>query len=440
MKTNKEYPATHSMMTSWFAIDDDGCVAIMNYEDNGPVPAGTPESNEEDLIMADLASPVEGKPYKTLHLTKEEVKYIMDNSIDYPSDFDREGYYNAIVKVESKDMNLFLEAVQYFGEFESDGTICLDEDEGLFYINWYGYDDKTIKMISKTFKAGIIKPLKRIFTYNDNTDLSQFPFYVYDQEYNSEVPMKRRQVPFFKFNADRLPKEIRCKAHRLPVRFAEMEKLQIAEFLPFASYWLEEEPIDGRPYYQMKDSNNNDVKVALEAIYYAGCGKTCRKCFAPGQELDYNPSYQNTRHPTVMVVTNIHGIKHDFQMLSELPFSKAVFLPIVEGLAYTETNMYYEDRRKMNYPIDKMFANCRFNLEKNIEFFKPRVILLFEDILQHITSHYKIDNGIIHIAGDDYPVYIWEQREQHMEELIQLASMDYRGREIEWKIPVEVKP
>jgi hypothetical protein len=63
--------------------------------------------------------------------------------------------------------------------------------------------------------------------------------------------------------------------------------------------------------------------------------------------------------------------------------------------------------------------------------------LTYELLLQAV---HKIENGIIHIAGDDYPVYIWEQREQHMEELIQLASMDYRGGEIEWKIPVEVKP
>lgn len=28
MKTKKEYPATHSMWTAWFAIDADGNVAI----------------------------------------------------------------------------------------------------------------------------------------------------------------------------------------------------------------------------------------------------------------------------------------------------------------------------------------------------------------------------------------------------------------------------
>ena len=38
MKLFKEYPATHSMSTSWFAIDEEGKVAILNFEDNGPIP------------------------------------------------------------------------------------------------------------------------------------------------------------------------------------------------------------------------------------------------------------------------------------------------------------------------------------------------------------------------------------------------------------------
>ena len=38
MKTTKEYPATHSMSTAWFYADENGEVAIIEFEDNGPVP------------------------------------------------------------------------------------------------------------------------------------------------------------------------------------------------------------------------------------------------------------------------------------------------------------------------------------------------------------------------------------------------------------------
>lgn len=44
MKQDKEYPATHSMATAWYMVDDEGNIGIMDYEDNGPVPFGVEES------------------------------------------------------------------------------------------------------------------------------------------------------------------------------------------------------------------------------------------------------------------------------------------------------------------------------------------------------------------------------------------------------------
>ncbi len=57
MKTKKEYPATHSMWTAWFAIDADGNVAIMECDDNGPAPISTSEdATSGDLIYLSFAS------------------------------------------------------------------------------------------------------------------------------------------------------------------------------------------------------------------------------------------------------------------------------------------------------------------------------------------------------------------------------------------------
>ena len=38
MLLDKEYPATHSMSTAWYMVDDDDNVAIIEYNENGPVP------------------------------------------------------------------------------------------------------------------------------------------------------------------------------------------------------------------------------------------------------------------------------------------------------------------------------------------------------------------------------------------------------------------
>ena len=51
MKTDKEYPATHSMATAWYMVDDDDNVAIIEYNENGPVPCDVPEEATEDLLF-----------------------------------------------------------------------------------------------------------------------------------------------------------------------------------------------------------------------------------------------------------------------------------------------------------------------------------------------------------------------------------------------------
>ena len=50
MKTNKEYPATHSNDTAWFCVDLDGNVAVFDIEENGP----TPNDFEGQHCIADL--------------------------------------------------------------------------------------------------------------------------------------------------------------------------------------------------------------------------------------------------------------------------------------------------------------------------------------------------------------------------------------------------
>ena len=441
MKTNKEYPATHSMMTSWFAIDEDGNVAIMNYEDNGPVPTGTPENNPEDLIMDDIPHAVDGMPYKLMNLTKEQVSILLENSAPC-EEISEYGYCNLIVKIAEDKMDTFLNSARDFMKDGHGVTVCLDEDERLFYLDWFAYDHIDKAIINNLHRLRVVKPIRQVLWQNEDGDdtLHMFPFYVYTQSYSCGQPMERTHVPQLTFKEDRLSEEMRKKAHRLPLRFAECNKIQIAEHLPSHSYGCDARLINNRPYSIVTDADNKDYYMAEESIYYAGCGKSCRTCYSSEERHVCNFAFQKTKHPTVLVITDISDWDYDILVSFDLPYNKSVFLPIVEGLPTTQYYLNSDERRLERFPIKEMFAKCRKNLEKNIEFFKPRVILLFEDILQHITNHYKIENGIIHIAGDDYPVYIWEQREQHMEELIQLASMDYRGGEIEWKIPVEVKP
>ena len=50
MKTDKEYPATHSMDTAWFVSDLDGNVAIFQFEEDGPGPIPYTNLHTDELI------------------------------------------------------------------------------------------------------------------------------------------------------------------------------------------------------------------------------------------------------------------------------------------------------------------------------------------------------------------------------------------------------
>ena len=57
MITDKEYPATHSMSTAWYCVDEDGNVGIFDICDYGPVPDGTKgDGNVNDMLWHDLSS------------------------------------------------------------------------------------------------------------------------------------------------------------------------------------------------------------------------------------------------------------------------------------------------------------------------------------------------------------------------------------------------
>ena len=202
MKTNKEYPATHSMATSWFAIDADGNVAIMNYEDNGPIPVGTPESSPEEIIMTTFSIDVEGKPWKSLPLSKDEIQYLMDNTEEYPDRLrDGEGFYYAVVKVRKDGMDAFAKAAVVFQSDDWGTTVCLDEEEGIFYLDWFAHEEDKKKVIRQIESLGIIEPLRKIFQSDEDdcSELKGLPFYGYQQWYSPWLPMEKLITPRFVF-------------------------------------------------------------------------------------------------------------------------------------------------------------------------------------------------------------------------------------------------
>lgn len=77
MIKGKEYPATHSMWTAWFAIDEDGNVAIMECDDNGPAPVGVLTDETSDSLLYDTLTSKEHR----IAYTDEQLRKMMTHSV-----------------------------------------------------------------------------------------------------------------------------------------------------------------------------------------------------------------------------------------------------------------------------------------------------------------------------------------------------------------------
>ena len=96
MITDKEYPATHSMSTSWYVADEDGNVGIMDFNENGPVPWQTEENCIESLIYGHNEED-ENNTFLPIALTDEQIDDLMENP---HSPEDEELWFDRIIQID----------------------------------------------------------------------------------------------------------------------------------------------------------------------------------------------------------------------------------------------------------------------------------------------------------------------------------------------------
>ena len=158
------------------------------------------------------------------------------------------------------------------------------------------------------------------------------------------------------------------------------------------------------------------------------------KCYGDNDINYWSYPLQRSKKPTVLIITDTKMIPDEYEKSSDIIFANAVYLPIVEGIPHSGNWKSSSKRNLAEYPIAKFFSHCKVNLERNIDFFRPRVILLYKEIIPYLTKHYEIKYGQITILGESYPVYVLEDIEKSKETITQLASMPYRGGDIQWRI------
>lgn len=253
MKTTKEFPATHSMSTQWFVVDEEGNIALFDFDENGPVPVDIPSESSSYLMTAEEDfGEKDSDTIEYLELTDEQVEELMSEAVS-PDKYDIENEYDLFVQVDESNRKEFLEV------FIDRVDFCLSHKHGIYYLcHLYGYGEPEAyrKRAYETFFKTVNRVVSVWVDAYTEDDFSgsdgkwPLPFYCYKQPYNSyEELAKRTNVPKFPFKENQIPEKQRNKLIRIPVKFSECTGLQIAQYAICGWYaGIEEFEKDKRNY------------------------------------------------------------------------------------------------------------------------------------------------------------------------------------------------
>ena len=259
MKKNKEYPATHSMDTAWFAVDLDGNVAIFQFEEDGPGPIPFTDVHTDELIPI-LGEKKDGIAY--MPFTKEQVDELKKGLKEVRSIENIRYGCNIQIKPDKKD------AIEKAGaRFD----LCYSKADGFYHLDYF--DEIQEDAIAELIKDGAVLGAQEcnIELYfedwrKDQSEhrLAHFPFFVYEQG-ACDYPPERMVAPHIPMKEEQLSEKAKKYTLKLPVRFAEKEYVEPAEFVDSQcwSFNNHTKEVNGITYMQvaLTDGGYGYVKV-----------------------------------------------------------------------------------------------------------------------------------------------------------------------------------
>ena len=274
MQKDKEYPATHSMSTAWYCVDEDGNVGIFDIEDNGPVPEDGYKQNCVEDVFWEYFSHDEGE-YRRLYLEPEQIPQMLEPSdmedVWEPAAFGDKltnvSWMNVIIQIDMTKFDLLKRAIGM--ERSPDyPLVCLSQEQGLFYVDFF-FNKAGIEFLEKN---NVIKAKFKAPKYDTPLDYGneeekirtlhesgKYPLFLYFQDYwpfaNPAVRLNNPKCPI---KIEQLPKEIQGKIHKLPLKFKDAVRIQLAELMPVNVSCCPEYVYDGKLWSLLKLSDDTN--------------------------------------------------------------------------------------------------------------------------------------------------------------------------------------
>ncbi|MCM1176124.1 MAG: hypothetical protein NC308_09255 [Clostridium sp.] len=448
MKTDKEYPATHSMATAWYIADEDGNVGIMNFEDNGPVPWNIEETDIENLLFGHEED-YRTKEYTHINLTDSQIDDLL-----VPEEISEDDmlFWEGVVQIDLSKEREFMDLVD---GHEVNIETVVSRERGLYHIVNYGdrrpdcKGEIFQKMLSQDTILGFFH-IKNFFITDDYVDgkiefrkhFDSAPYYIYAQSYWPEFLQERLNVPSEPVKLDQLPKELRDRVLNLPIKFSNTDKLQIAQYLPVDITGMNKPAVmvDGASYGLVNTPDGKEVYVLMDMYlpdFHAYCPKRKEygndKCHSLSCNCGHVYMKAFTHEPKVIcILSPIGQIPYDVVIKRDKITRNSLCVPYVPALPYVRKRrkfMWYteteEEFAKRN--LSELLRLSKGYIEEVIDHYKPRLIVLYESAKEVFGSVYDIGSGEICVKGESYPLIIESEQEQYHEYIESLLELPYRG-------------
>ena len=258
MILDKEYPATHSMSTAWYMVDDDDNVAIIEYNENGPVPWDVPGEEGISSLLFGPNTNEDRLPRIPFAITEEQVDDFLSDLIEHPrAPDDVERWSRYVVQIDPTQTEEFYACCREGG---LPINTQISKRRGLYIVNFSScikeiYEPTYRKVIDEQsvmrqmVDSGILTTIYdlKFFDVEDeyneaegrmefSTEFKTMPYYIYVQPYWVAHLSKRMVTPRHPVKLSQVPEEFRSRIHRIPGRFAEKRYIQIAQHTPCRLY------------------------------------------------------------------------------------------------------------------------------------------------------------------------------------------------------------
>lgn len=264
MVIDKEYPATHSMSTTWFGIDEDGNVAVIDFNVNGPVPSTEPSMREQSLesLLMDVWPTVESG-IRSIPFTENQCQAILKCMKEEPLQYELQ---ETLVQIDLTQKDYFVEKFPTIvhPNYNEVRLVRLSEKYGLYFVDLWDLSQSIIDEFNENHT--VIKYHPCYFDFNDEYshenekwefghNVHGWPFFLYQQPYSTDQMTERTYEPKCPLKESQLSEEARKTALRFPLKFKQSKLLQIADYFASSwSYWYDFE-IDGKEYAPLTDAD-----------------------------------------------------------------------------------------------------------------------------------------------------------------------------------------